>query len=296
MADLAAPSADGLDDLRAAIDGIDDALLDLLERRAAVVRELSHRKAPGSPMRPAREADIARRIAARSGPPPAGFAHGLWREIISAASHMQRPTRIVVGAPPAADEDSGPMALARDHFGRFAQLARVDSAQRAIAAVGAGEADAALLPRILSGEERPWWPDLVGGAGAGEALRVIGLLPLIDRPVGRAFPEMMVVGTAPIAPSGADRSLIAVQFCEPVSRDRQIALFNAVGLAPRMMAHVRPGGGVRDLGDLAIVMIETPGYVEERDPRLDEIVAANRAVVDWARRLGAYPAPLREAG
>ena len=290
------PPAD-LDALRAEIDRIDGALLDLLDERGRVVREIGRRKSPGSPMRPARQAVIARRVAERaSGGLPNGFLIGLWSEIISAYTHMQSPVAIAVCAPSGQDDDSGAIALARDYFGRFAKLTRVEAPARALSLVSSGDATAALLPPVWgAGDERPWWPEVLGAGAAGDPLRVIGLLPFSDRPVGRPFPEMMLVGAAPIAPSGDDRSLVAVQFAEPVSRDRQNALLSGVGLPPVAMTQFRPGGGVRDLGDLAIILIETPDYVEEDDPRFAELTAAAGGMIDWVRRAGAYPAPLRKA-
>ena len=79
--------------LRAEIDAIDDALHDLVMRRAAVVARLAASRVKGddaSSLRPGREAAILRRLLARhSGPLPAIAVARLWREILSSSNAMQ---------------------------------------------------------------------------------------------------------------------------------------------------------------------------------------------------------------
>ncbi|MEM6490665.1 MAG: chorismate mutase [Pseudomonadota bacterium] len=282
-----------VEDLRARIDSIDDAILDLLAQRADAVRDVAQAKAPGVALRPAREAQMIRRLTGSADKHvPDGLVGAVWREIVSGFTHAQTPFAVAVCCDAqAAGDDAGPMALARDHFGRFAALLRVDAPQRAIGLVSSGEAAAALVPPPWSGAERPWWPDLIGAAGSGDAMRINGLLPFAPRAVGRPFPDMVVVGRAPIAPTGDDRSLFAVQLSEPISRDRLTAMLDAAGLSPRAIDQWRPGGGVRDAGGLAVLLIETDGYLDENDRRLADLASSGRDVVDWARRAGAYPTP-----
>ena len=92
----AAPAAPGpetsLAALRAEIDAIDDALHDLVMRRAAVVARMAASRVKGdaSSLRPGREASILRRLLARhSGALPPAALVRLWREILSASNAMQ---------------------------------------------------------------------------------------------------------------------------------------------------------------------------------------------------------------
>jgi len=289
---MSAPASSGppsVDALRERIDAIDDGILDLLAQRAAAVRDVAQAKAPGVPLRPAREAQMARRLAGAAGLPD-GLALAVWREIISAFTHVQSPVAVAVCCPASeAGDDAGPLALARDHFGRFASLIRADTPQRALAFVSSGDAAAALLPPPWSAQERPWWPDVLGAAASGDPIRINGALPFAPRPTGRPFPDMVVVGPAPITPSGDDRSLFAVQLSEPISRDRLTAILTDAGLPPRAIDQWRPTAAVRDVGDLAMLLIETEGYAEEDDPRFAAVRASLPDVVDWVRRAGVYP-------
>src|SRR4051812_36587391 len=72
---------------RAEIDALDDALHDLVMRRAEVVARLAASRAKAgspSPLRPGREAMILRRLLGRHhGALPANALVGLWRELLA---------------------------------------------------------------------------------------------------------------------------------------------------------------------------------------------------------------------
>ncbi|MBK1658585.1 chorismate mutase [Paracraurococcus ruber] len=111
----AAGPADALGALRAEIDRLDDALHDLLMRRAAVVADLAASRVKGgtSPLRPGREAMILRRLLGRhQGALPGDAVVRLWREIFGASSAMQGGFTVALHAP-----DAAQARLARDHFG-----------------------------------------------------------------------------------------------------------------------------------------------------------------------------------
>jgi len=83
-----------LSDLRREIDDIDNALHDLLMRRASVVERVKDMKqtAGGVKFRPGREAEIMRRLAARhTGPLSRNVVVRIWRELMSAFVSMQGP-------------------------------------------------------------------------------------------------------------------------------------------------------------------------------------------------------------
>jgi chorismate mutase/prephenate dehydratase len=145
-ASLARPAAPGdaapqvLAGLRAEIDAIDDALHDLLMRRAEVVARLagSGIKA-GAPFRPGREAAILRRLFARHrGPLPRAAILRFWRDMIGSSLAQQGGFAIATFG--AAE------ALARQHFGLLLPLRLHPTPARALAAVNDGEAGAAVLP------------------------------------------------------------------------------------------------------------------------------------------------------
>lgn len=170
MAD-ASPS---LAQLRAEIDGIDDALLELLERRVAIGRRVAAAKgdASGPFLRPGREAAILRRLAARTGDVPVPVMERIWREILAANLARQVDPVSVVWAPPGAE---ALLALARDRGGISTRVEPAATAAAALDAVVAGRATLAVLPAPELTAWR-WWPSLLAESPAKP--RIIARLPL----------------------------------------------------------------------------------------------------------------------
>ena len=78
-----------LQDVRAAIDQIDDELLDLICRRMALSAEVAKVKSGAVTYRPGREAEVFKRLAARVPDLPAGITRNIWRQIMTASSAAQ---------------------------------------------------------------------------------------------------------------------------------------------------------------------------------------------------------------
>ena len=95
----ATPTADpALQALRAEIDALDDAMHDLLMRRAAVVARMAASRAKtgaGSPLRPGREAAVLRRLLGRhQGALSRGAVVRIWRHIFMAHTAIQPPSQV----------------------------------------------------------------------------------------------------------------------------------------------------------------------------------------------------------
>jgi chorismate mutase / prephenate dehydratase len=185
--------------VRQEIDALDDGILDLLARRFKLVSQVKTLKLsePGeglSPLRPAREAQVLRRLLAKAQPLgiPAHLMVCLWPAIFSAASQMQGNVTLHLS----------PSALLQRHLvsGYFPMMPGViaGSAGDALRAVANAPGHAAI---VTSGDD--WASPLASGL-AGEA-QVIAVLPFIREAV---IPELMIVGHAPPDPSGEDETLV----------------------------------------------------------------------------------------
>lgn len=87
--------ASDIESLRREIDAIDDELLQLLNRRAALARRIGESKGGAMPYRPERESEILRSLEKRNaGPLPAERARAVFREVISACRAMEAPIRV----------------------------------------------------------------------------------------------------------------------------------------------------------------------------------------------------------
>jgi chorismate mutase / prephenate dehydratase len=258
--------------LRGEIDALDDALHDLLMRRAAVVARLAGSRAKDgpSPLRPGREAAILRRLLARhAGPlPPLGVLR-LWREIFAISSAMQDHFGVAVFG-------SGPQVaqLARVHFGTLTPLHSHPTASRALAAVAAGEAQVAVLPLPEEGAPTAWWTGL-----DSPRLQVVARLPFWAPGAGH---EALAVARGGPDPSGADRTLLRLELRSAAGAERIREALSAAGLPPRSLQFHRDGGLLRALA-------EVDGVVAAADPRLAALP------VDRALPIGGYAVPLRAA-
>lgn len=86
--------------LRSDIDRIDDALLDLMERRFALSREIAAQKddKSGLRLRPRRETEILERLSSRSENLPSDAINAIWRELMGLSLQAQKRTAIVLHA------------------------------------------------------------------------------------------------------------------------------------------------------------------------------------------------------
>jgi chorismate mutase-like protein len=281
-----------LSDLRREIDRIDDALHDLLMRRADVGARVKEVKqdAGGPPFRPGREAQILRRLTARhSGALPAEVIVRIWRELISGFVGMQGPFAVAVWDQ--GDTGDGCWDLARDHFGTVVPMTRHQSTRGVLRAVADGSATVGVLPMPQEGESDPWWPALSGGTQA--RVKICAQLPFVRGERGwRDHPGALVIYNSDPEPSGDDRSLILIECDESSSRGRLVDALVASGLTPSFFAG---GPGLDGRVGKPLYLVELDGFIEPEDERLD-IFVENAPGVGAAYVVGAYAVPVDLSG
>ncbi len=259
-----------LGELRAEIDRVDEALHDLLMRRAEIVGGVAELTRIGKiPFRPGREAAIIRRLLARhAGRLPPRAIVRLWREVFAANIALESRFLIAVCEPAAGDQM---VQLAREHFGALTPVRVGRSPAQAISEVSAGQATAAVLPPPAQDEPggAAWWTGLLHRDAP--RIHVVARLPFwrAPRPEGAATAEALVVAAAAADPSGADRSLIGFDLPAEGSRTRIAGVLAEVGLATASLLLRRdPAGGS------AYGLIDVEGYVTDDDPRLRAVAGA----------------------
>jgi len=271
-----------LDDLRRAVDRLDEAMVDLLVERLGAVRaiaDIKRRTATGQPaIRPGREAVILRRLVARAGDGfPAGTLVRMWRELLAATTRAQAPLAIAACVP--ADQPEL-WDIARDHFGSMAPIQRTESCSHALRLVADGAAHLAVLP--LPGELEPWWLQLLDMTL--RPLRVLAKLPFGSV---NSYPEGSggyVVGAMEPDPSDADTSLLAVETSLEVGRARLLA---GIGASPRWLATQRcPETG------RAQHLLELEGFFSPTEPLPTDAQSTVREHVLRSTWLGSYARPL----
>jgi chorismate mutase len=174
MADTQKPPS--LADLRAEIDRIDSEVHRLLMERGDIIDRLIRVKRTdesGSAFRPAREADMMRRLVERHrGILPLDTVESIWRVIIATFTYVQAPFRVH------ADLSAGEAAMRdseRFHFGFTVPLVPHKSAADVVAAIGGAKGDLGLVS--ATGGSSAWWSALEGD----DAPKVIARLPFVER-------------------------------------------------------------------------------------------------------------------
>jgi len=165
-----------LADLRREIDRIDEAMHRLLMERGEIIDTLIATKKTadsGSAFRPAREADMMRRLADRHrGILPLDTAESIWRVIIATFTYVQAPFSLHadISAGEAAMRDS-----ARFHFGFTVPFIAHMGAAGVTTAVAASRGDLGLVP--AANATNAWWTPLE----AADAPKIIARLPFVER-------------------------------------------------------------------------------------------------------------------
>jgi chorismate mutase len=191
-----------LTDLRQNIDRIDAAMHELLLERGEIIDTLiavKKTEESGSAFRPAREAEMMRRLVQRHrGNLPLDTVESIWRVIISTFTYVQAPFSVH------ADLSAGDALMrdsARFHFGFTVPFVPHVGAASVVAAVSASKGDLGLVPAFATAGAGPWWTALEFDA----APKIIARLPFVERanhpaamPVfalSRAAPDAMVTET-----------------------------------------------------------------------------------------------------
>jgi chorismate mutase len=182
-----------LTDLRQDIDRIDAAMHALLMERGEIIDRLIAAKQTqetGSAFRPAREADIMRRLIERHrGNLPLDTAESIWRVIISTFTYVQAPFSVH------ADLSAGDAAMrdsARFHFGFTVPFVPHMGAASVVAAVTESKGDLGLVPAFAVAGAGPWWAALEFDT----APKIIARLPFVERADHPAALPVYVVSRA----------------------------------------------------------------------------------------------------
>jgi len=266
-----------LDELRQRIDEIDDAIHDLLMKRADVVGHVASAKGISRlelPIRPSREANMLRRLAARhKGPFPFEALARIWSEMIAAFTQIQADYTIAVFV----DEDHQSMwDLARDQFGAQTPILPIHSTRDALDQVFENKVGVAVLPAPTSENPHPWWTSLC----VADAPKVISKLPFAGVGNLRGTPmTALAVAKLPSEPTGKDHTLMVIETNDPLSRHALHEIIKKANLKLKFTTSVQEE-------EPWMHLVEVDDFVQANDPRLKLISAPD--VVQRVHIIGSY--------
>jgi chorismate mutase len=178
MPKISRADAPSLPELRAEIDRIDESMHRLLMQRGEIIDRLiavKHTEETGSAFRPAREAEMMRRLVERHhGILPLDTAESIWRVIIATFTYVQAPFSVH------ADLSAGEAVMrdsARFHFGFTVPFVPHVGAAGVVAAVSESRGDLGLVPAFAVAGAPAWWTSLEPAT----APKIIARLPFVDR-------------------------------------------------------------------------------------------------------------------
>lgn len=276
-----------LETLRREIDEIDDAIHNLLMRRCRLVEQIGRVKANSGPaMKPAREAMILRRLAARhEGDFPIPVLLRMWREMLAGTKLLQGPMAIAVGAP---DGSRGLWDMARDHYGSAVPATAMQGPIQALRAVMDGRATVAVLPLPDDDDaDPPWWTALL--SRDPRTPRILERMPFLAGERSDSRQGALAVAQATPEPTGDDHAYLAIELAEDTSRGRIKELMTASGLPPvAFWNHDRSR-----TAEAPLLLVEVADFVGEDDPRLATLAERLGATGQRVQPIGCYPVPLR---
>ncbi len=190
--------------LREGIDAVDDGILDLILRRASMVRDVAEAKAEAGTLdrflRPDREARILRRLAARNAGvfPPAALVR-IWREMLCALFPLQGSLSVAIGG-----NGTDLWDTARDFYGSSSVMIRTTDGAAAARRVEEGTDQLA----VVRADDH----DLVGTLtdGGPEVPYIVSRLPFVA-PAAGSGPrcDAFVLSGEPPQASGDDITVLA---------------------------------------------------------------------------------------
>jgi chorismate mutase len=252
-----------LTELRIEIDRIDASMHALLMERGDIIDRLisvKQTQETGSAFRPAREADMMRRLVERhKGILPLDTAESIWRVIIATFTYVQAP--FAVHADLSAG-DAGMRDSARFHFGFTVPFVTHLGAASAVAAVSASKGDLCLVPAYAYPGGVAWWTALEFAS----APKIIARLPFVERDNHPAAMPVFVVSRV-----AADAMVTEVEMWSVRVSGWDAAAARAVGALAEVVAvpdSAFDGAALlvsvpkgRKLGEITAALVETGASV-----------------------------------
>jgi chorismate mutase len=257
MAKMSRSGTTSLADLRQEIDRIDEAVHGLLIERGQIIDRLiaiKQTQESGSAFRPAREAEMMRRLVDRhTGILPLDTVESIWRVIISTFTYVQAPFSVH------ADLSAGEAAMrdsARFHFGFTVPFVPHMGAASVVGAVSDSKGDLGLVPAFAAAGGGAWWNALEFDA----APKIIARLPFVDRTdhpaatpvfvVSRAAPDAMVKEVEVWSVRVAGWSVTAAQAIGPLAET--VAVPDRAFDGAALLISIPQGGAMEQVAEMLV--------------------------------------------
>ncbi|HVY85670.1 MAG TPA: chorismate mutase [Caulobacterales bacterium] len=267
-APIPSPEPDPAAAVRAEMDKVDNAMLELLAQRVRLgdgLKLLKEGEGSSLPIRPAREVALLRRLIAQAPDEiEPDLVVELWRVLIGANVRRRGPVDILVGGGPR--EGTRLFDVARRHFGARTRIHRGDDPREVLTRAASEPNSVAVTPWLAAPGVGSWWPLLSESKFHG--LYLVAALPVNG--ATESDPEAAVFAAMEPEPAGQD---VTILFVQDRHHRAQRALAD-VGFVGKEVARSEPKA-----------LIRINGFVAHDDPR---VAAMARSGLDGVRVLGSY--------
>lgn len=275
-------------DIRQKIDTLDNQIHDLLMERAALVTDIAaaKKKAGVQIIQPDREAIMMRRLMERHhGPLPGEAIIRIWRELVGAVCLLQTGLNLAFYVPEG--EDIAPYwDMMRNYFGSLLPVRQVSSVQAGLSALRDGHIDFLMMPAPdYVQTDMPWWIQVGEDADLNVLIKLpFGGMPHIEHHKRK---EAFIVSRFLPSDSGDDLSYLYCKTDQDVSRSRLADGFVRVGLDARSIWTHRQNA-------MTYVLIELAGFINQGDPKLDDLKHEFKPLSMHMMLTGSAPLPPKE--
>jgi hypothetical protein len=208
----------------------------------------------------------------------------MWRILICATLSFEGPFSVAVHVP--AEGEGGCWDLARDHFGPCTPMSRHASVRSVIEAVRRQDAIVGVLPMPRHDDGDPWWRHIV--TSRPEAPKVIACLPFAGVGNARGDAEALAICPMAVAPTGRDRSFLAVESERRVGSPQFTEALQKAGLISTFVTFWRE----REPPQAWLYLAEVEGWLGDGDPRLQQLHRTFGKPFRRVLQLGGYAMPL----
>ncbi|MES2677923.1 MAG: chorismate mutase [Pseudomonadota bacterium] len=268
--------------LRSKIDNIDNKLIDLLNQRMEVIREVGDYKKSINEnffIKSAREADMIKTLLKKADPSiPKSTIVSIWRKIITSANVLEQKLTIAVHNP---DKIVDYQYLIREYYGDFVPLIFHDSATYIIAEIEKRECQIGIFALPDKGQNKieNWWINL---ANNQSGIKVFARIPLI----GNSPYQLVAVAIKPPEKSEDDQTLLTIEVASEFSKYQVDEALNATKLKFKILQSAK----LDQIQNVNFYLIEIDGFFEEQSPEI--IQFSHSQIKPFVKVLGHFAKPI----
>jgi len=268
--------------LRSRIDDIDNSLINLLNQRIEVIREVGDYKKSINEnffIKSAREADMIKRLLTKAHPSiPKSIIVNIWRKIITCSNVLEQNINIAIHNP---EKIVDYQYLIREYYGDFVPLVFYDSTSHIISEIEKKECQIGIfaLPDEAQKKIENWWINL---ANNQSGIKVFARIPMLDN----SHHNLVAVAIKPPEKSNEDLTLLTAEVSSEFSRYQVAEALTIANLKFKILQSAQ----LERVHNITFYLIEIDGFFEEQSPEVMGLSCST--IKPFVKILGHFAKPI----